>query len=129
MHVLSSCAKVLSVQANCNPQVLSAKIVNDVDTKTLGGLPTAAGGIARLAYARARRAGIELKPLLKKAGLTDHQVKDRGARLRVQDQIQFLNLVADALQDEFLGLHLAQLPDLRELGLLFYVAVTRQITR
>jgi hypothetical protein len=46
---------VLSVQANRNPQLLSAKIVNDVDTKHLGALPTAAGGIARLAYARTRR--------------------------------------------------------------------------
>src|ERR1700751_3523682 len=102
MPVLLSCAKVLSVQANCNPQLLSAKIVSDVDTKPLAALPTAAGGIARLAYARARRAGIELVPLLKKAGLTDQQVKDRGARLPVQHQIRFLNLVADALQDEFL---------------------------
>jgi AraC-like DNA-binding protein len=126
IHVLLSCAKVLSVQANRNPQLLSAKIVTDVDVKPLGALPTAAGGIARLAYARARRAGIELKPLLKKAGLTDHQVKDRGARLPVQHQIQFLNLVADALQDELLGFHLAQLPDLRELGLLFYVAASSE---
>jgi AraC-like DNA-binding protein len=63
---------------------------------------------------------------LKKAGLTDHQVKDRGARLPVQHQIQFLNLVADALEDEFLGFHLAQLPDLRELGLLFYVAASSE---
>jgi AraC-like DNA-binding protein len=65
-------------------------------------------------------------PLLKKAGLTDHQVKDHGARLPVQRQIQFLNLVADALQDEFLGFHLAQLPDLREFGLLFYVAASSE---
>jgi AraC-like DNA-binding protein len=126
MHVLSLCAKVLAAQANSNPQLLSAKIVSDVDTKTLGALPTAAGVSARLAYARARRAGIELKPLLKKAGLTDHEVKDRAARLAVQHQIQFLNLVADALQDEFLGFHLAQLPDLREFGLLFYVAASSE---
>ena len=100
--------------------------MTDAEIKPLGALPTAAGGIARLAYARARRAGIELMPLLKKAGLTGHQVKDRGARLPVQHQIQFLNLVADALQDEFLGFHLAQLPDLRELGLLFYVAASSE---
>jgi hypothetical protein len=45
-------------------------------------------GIARLAYACARRAGIELKPLWKKAGLTDQQIKDRGARLAVADALQ-----------------------------------------
>ncbi len=37
MHVLLSCAKVLSVEADRNPQLLSAKIVNDLDTKRLGG--------------------------------------------------------------------------------------------
>lgn len=100
--------------------------MNDIDTKRLGTLPTASGGIARLAYGRARRAGIELKPLLKKAALTDQQIKDRGARLPVHNQIAFLNLVASALGDEFLGFHLAQLPDLRELGMLFYVAASSE---
>ncbi len=101
--------------------------MNDVDTKRLGALPTAAGWVARLAYARARRAGIELNPLLKKAGLTDQQIKDRGARLPVHHQIQFLNLAANALRDDSLGFHLAQqLPDLRELGLLFYVAASSE---
>jgi AraC-like DNA-binding protein len=98
--------------------------VNDADTKRLGTLPTATGGIARLAYARARRAGIELKPLLKKAGLTEQQIKDPNARLAVHRQIRFLNVAANALGDELLGFHLAQLPDLRELGLLFYVAAS-----
>jgi hypothetical protein len=79
--------------------LLSAKIVNNVDTKRLGALPTAAGWIARLAYARAQRARIELKPLLKKAGLTNQQIKDRGARFPVHHQIQFLNLAANALGD------------------------------
>jgi AraC-like DNA-binding protein len=105
---------------------LSAKIVNHVEAKRLGALPTAAGWVARLAYARARRAGIELKPLLKKAGLTDQRIRDRSARLPVHHQIEFLNLAANALQDEFLGFHLAQLPDLRELGLLFYVAASSE---
>ena len=100
--------------------------MNDVDSKRLGALPTAAGGMARLAYARAQGAGIELKPLLKKAGLTSQRLKDRSARLPVQNQIQFLNLTANALQDEFLGFHLAQVPDLRELGLLFYVAASSE---
>jgi AraC-like DNA-binding protein len=108
------------------PRPSSTKIVNDVDTKRFGTLPTATGGIARLAYASARRAGLEVGLLLKKVGLTDQQIKDRGARLTVQHQIQFLNLAANALGDEFLGFHLAQLPDLRELGLLFYVAASSE---
>ena len=126
MHVLLSCAKVLSVEANRKPRLASAQIVNDLDTKRLGALPTAGGGIARLAYARARRAGIELRPLLKKAGLTYQQIKDRGSRFPVQYQIQFLNLAANALHDDLLGFHLAQSCDLRELGLLFYVAASSE---
>jgi AraC-like DNA-binding protein len=90
-------------------------------------IPTATGGIARLAYAGARRAGIELKPLLKRAGLTDQQIRDHGARIAVHRQIQFLNVAAKSLGDEFLGFHLALAPDLRELGLLFYVAASSEL--
>jgi AraC-like DNA-binding protein len=108
------------------PHRSSTKIVNIRDTKRLGTLPTATGGIARLAYACASRAGIALKPLLKKAGLSDQQIQDGGARLTVNQQIEFLNVAADALGDEFLGFHLAQIPDLRELGLIFYVAASSE---
>ena len=108
------------------PIATSTKIVSGADTERLGSIPTATGAIARLAYTRARRAGIELKPLLKKAGLTDQRLNDSRARLAVQQQIEFLNLSANALGDEFLGFHLAQLPDLRELGLLFYVAASSE---
>jgi AraC-like DNA-binding protein len=108
------------------PHRSSIKIVNHRDNKRLGTLPTATGGIARLAYACASRAGIALKPLLKKAGLTDQQIQDGGARLTVHQQIEFLNVAADALRDEFLGFHLAQMPDLRELGLIFYVAASSE---
>ena len=106
------------------PQLLNSKIVKHPHAKPLSALPSATGGIARLAYARARGAGVELGPLLEKAGLTDQRIKDRGFRLPVQQQIHFLNLVANALHDELLGFHLAQLCDLRELGLLFYVAAS-----
>jgi AraC-like DNA-binding protein len=115
---------VASGQPQPRPPLFSAKLVNNVAARRLGALPTAAGWAARLAYTRARGAGIELKPLLKKAGLTDQRMKDRDARLPVHQQIEFLNVVAAALRDEFLGFHLAQLPDLRELGLLFYVAAS-----
>jgi AraC-like DNA-binding protein len=90
----------------------------------LGVVPTATGGITRLAYAQAKREGVELRLLLDKAGLTFYQVHDRGVRLGVRHQIQFLNLVAAALRDEFLGFHLAQSVDLRELGLLYYAAAS-----
>ena len=62
---------MLSVQANRNPQLLSAKIVNDVYTKTLGALPTASGGLLGLPMHAPGWAGIELMPLLKIACTAD----------------------------------------------------------
>jgi AraC-like DNA-binding protein len=89
-------------------------------------LPTAGGGIARLAYEQAKKAGIDAGDLLKRAKLTVPQIADARLRLPVKSQIEFLNLVADALQNEFLGLRLAQNVDLRELGLLYYVLASSQ---
>jgi len=83
--------------------------------------PSATGHIARLAYARAKAAGLAVSPLLKGAHLTMSQIEDPHTRLKVSDQIQFLNLVSQGLADDFLGFHLAQVPDLREFGLFYYV--------
>lgn len=82
--------------------------------------------MARLAYAHARSAGVDVRGLLKAAGLTDLQIKEKKLRLTVQQQIEFLNIVAKALRDDFLGFHLAQTPDLREMGLLYYVAASSE---
>jgi AraC-like DNA-binding protein len=101
--------------------------MREPDAKHLGPLPNATGAITRLAYARAKEAGIDLELPLKKAGLTVRQIDDPNQRLRVRDQISFLNLIADALQDDFLGFHLAQSPDLRELGLLYYVSASSEM--
>jgi AraC-like DNA-binding protein len=78
--------------------------------------------MTRLAYVHARRAGVDPDPLLARAGLTQRQVRDRHARIMVRHQIEFLNLVSRAVADPFLGFHLA--PDLRELGLLYYVVAS-----
>jgi AraC-like DNA-binding protein len=82
--------------------------------------PTSTGGIARLAYAKLLLAGAPVEPLLRKAGLTLEQIRDPTQRLKVRDQIRFLNLAARALKDEFLGFHLALHVEFRELGLLYY---------
>jgi AraC-like DNA-binding protein len=55
------------------------------------------------------------------AGLTVRQAGDPTFRIDVKAQIKLLNLVASALNDDCLGVGLAQELDLRELGLLFYV--------
>jgi AraC-like DNA-binding protein len=97
------------------------------DAKRLGALPTSVGLMSRLAYVQAKTAGIDLKPLLRKAELTLREIEDPRVRLRVRDQITFLNLVASALQDDLLGFHLALLPDLRAIGLLYYVLASSDI--
>jgi AraC-like DNA-binding protein len=83
--------------------------------------PHAAGTLARLACARAREAGIDVGPLMAKAGVTRRQVEDDNACLPVPGQIKFVELIANALQDDLLGFHLARDLDLREIGLLYYV--------
>ena len=89
-------------------------------------LPSAGGLSTRLAYARAKAAGVALDPILNKVGLTRQQIEDPASRSRVHDQIRFLSLVADALNDDLLGYHLAEAPDLREIGLLYYVLASSQ---
>ena len=98
--------------------------MGDLEAKRFGALPSAAGGMTRLACAQVKAAGIDVGPLLQKAGITQQQIDDPSARLNVRDQIRFVNLAANALQDDFLGFHIAQLTDLRELGLLYYVAAS-----
>jgi AraC-like DNA-binding protein len=88
--------------------------------------PTANGAITRLAYAKAKAAGLDLGPILKKAGLTPIQIETPNTRLMVRDQIRFLDLVADALHDDFLGFHLASEFDVREIGWLYYVAASSE---
>jgi AraC-like DNA-binding protein len=100
--------------------------VGNSRVKRFGTLPSAGGLLTRLACARARAAGIELDPLLRQAGLTCRQVEDDRLRISAQSQIKFLNIAANALRDEFLGVHLARDFDLREIGLLYYVLASSE---
>ena len=89
-------------------------------------LPRAGGLSTRLAYARAKAAGVALDPILNKAGLTKQQVEDPASRIKVHDQIIFVHLVAEALNDDLLGFHLAQTVDLRQIGLFYYVLASSE---
>jgi AraC-like DNA-binding protein len=100
--------------------------VRTPDGRSFGALPTAMGGITRLAYTHACGAGVDPAPLLRRAGLTRREVLNRRARIDVRHQIAFLNMVAEAVEDPFLGFHLAPAPDLRELGLLYYVVASSE---
>jgi AraC-like DNA-binding protein len=89
--------------------------------EALGSQPSAVGNIARLAYALARRKGADVDRLLAKAGLSPGQMDNPNSRVRVESQIRFLDLVAEAINDDLLGFHLSLHFDLRTVGLLYYV--------
>lgn len=95
--------------------------MRDSNGKDLDTFPSAMGVITRLACERAKQQGVEVDLLLRKAGLTRQQIDDPSARLPVRSQIRFVELAAKALDDEYLGFHLAQKFDLRMGGLFYYV--------
>jgi AraC-like DNA-binding protein len=90
------------------------------------GIPSATGGIARLACARLREAGKDVASVLAVVGLTDREIGDPAVRLAVNVQIQILDLVARELQDELLGFRLAREFDLREIGLVYYIIASSE---
>jgi AraC-like DNA-binding protein len=94
--------------------------------KQLAVLPTAQGGLTRLAANRVRGAGIGLEPLLTRAKLTIDQIADPNYRIGVASQIAFLEAAAEAVHDDFFGLSLAEDFDLRDLGLLYYVMASSE---
>jgi AraC-like DNA-binding protein len=89
-------------------------------------LPTATGGLARAAYARALNAKLDVSGVLKSAGLSRSQISKPEIRIAARSQIKFLDQVAAGLKDDLLGLHLAQSIDLRELGLLYYTLASSE---
>src|SRR4029079_5515010 len=95
-------------------------------TNSVNVLPSAGGAIARAAYALVLDARLDAAPLLKAADLTTQQAENGHVRVSARTQIRFLNGAADAMQDEFLGVRLAQTLDLRELGLLYYVLASSE---
>jgi AraC-like DNA-binding protein len=97
-----------------------------VRPRDLRSVPSATGGIARLACARMKEAGISMAAVLSEAGLTLAQVNDPTVRLDVPTQIRLLELAAAELQDGTLGFNLARNFDLREIGLLYYVMASSE---
>jgi AraC-like DNA-binding protein len=83
--------------------------------------PSTAGIMTRQACALVGAAGVDLAPLLAKAGLTAAQIANPDSRFAARSQVTVLQLAADALRDDLLGFHLARDADLREVGLLYYV--------
>ncbi|QFU17885.1 AraC family transcriptional regulator [Microvirga thermotolerans] len=101
------------------------KVVHPI-RKGLSALPTAVGVLSRLAAERVIQAGLDVDALLGRAGVPISVMNDPNVRVTVRSQIQFLNLVADALQDNLLGFHIALDFDLRELGSFYYVMASSE---
>ena len=96
-------------------------------SSSFSSIPSAAGGIARLACARLRDAGREVDGLLAEAGFTPADIADRTRHLDAAGQIRLLELAAIELGDDFLGLHLARNYELGEIGLLYYVLASSDL--
>lgn len=79
------------------------------------------GEISRLAYAHALAKGADVDFLLRKCGLSQGHIDNPDVCIEVRCQIKFLNLVAEALNDDLLGFRLSQNFDLRRAGFLHYV--------
>ena len=92
----------------------------------LASIPTARGGLSRLAIARLQSAGIPVVPLLRRVGLTPEVIADPEERLSVRSQVALLDEAAIALNDDCLGFTLARDFEPRELGLLYYVMASSQ---
>ena len=89
-------------------------------------IPSATGGIARLAFARMRELGNDPSGLLAKVGARPEQVNDDAVRLEVPKQIRIFELASEELKDGLLGFHLARNFDLREIGLVYYVIASSE---
>ena len=98
----------------------------DTKGKRFDAVPSAEGGITRLAFACAQEKGADVDTLLRKAGLSRTQIEDPHVRISVRSQVLFLDLVAKAVGDDLLGFHLAQNFDLRMIGLLYYVLASSE---
>ena len=88
-------------------------------------MPTSIGLAVHLAVAQLERRGIDPAPLLAQSGLSQAAVASHK-RIKVRAAIDFLERVSRALKDDWIGLTLAADFDLREMGMLYYVAASSQ---
>ena len=70
------------------------------------------------------RKGIDAQPLLSKSELSRAQLTQHPGGVSATSQHRFLELAAVETDDPLLGLHVAAAMDLREIGLLFYLAAS-----
>jgi len=72
------------------------------------------------------RNGFDAEPLLSESELSRPQLTQDTVGVSVESQHRFLELAASETNDPLLGLHVAAAMDLREIGLLFYLAASSE---
>src|SRR5262245_35622815 len=82
------------------------------------------GIAAREALYYLDRNGIEAEPLLSRAELSRHQLTHDPGGISAASQLQFLELAANEANDPLFGLHVAAEIDLRDIGILYYLAAS-----
>lgn len=97
------------------------------DRETGHALPTVTGFAARQAIAALRKRSVAIAPLLRRAGLSEGDLlapegNSSDHRISAVGQAKLLDYAAEAMDDSAFGLHLAQLTDPRDAGILFYIA-------
>jgi AraC-like DNA-binding protein len=95
--------------------------MSQTSERSVPSFPRAAGLMTRLAYEHASKLGLPASVLARRSGLTLRAIRDSQTQLDAREQATFLNSVAAALDDDFLGFHLAQQAELRAAGLFYYV--------
>jgi AraC-like DNA-binding protein len=91
--------------------------------------PSATGFAARCALAALRKRGVDVEPLLNRAGLSEQHLDNPRVRVSAASQARFLEFSAEALRDAAFGLHLAEQANPREAGLLFYAVSAAKTVR
>ena len=91
------------------------------EEKVRQALPTVTGIAARLTIAVLKKRNVAIAPLLRHAGLSEHDFDGRQRRISAASQAKFLEFAAAVMDDGAFGLHLAEEANPREAGLLFYV--------
>ncbi len=86
-------------------------------------MPTSTGLAVHLAVTHLKLRGIDPRPLLALSGISQATVA-RRERLKVRSVIDFLERASVAVDDDWLGLTLAADFDLRQIGMLYYVAAS-----
>jgi AraC-like DNA-binding protein len=84
-------------------------------------LPTVTGIATRLTITALKKHNVAIAPLLRRAGLSEHDFDGRQHRISAVSQSKFLEYAAEATDDSAFGLHLAAEANPREAGLLFYI--------